>query len=149
MDTSKEYIEMCEKAGEIQKWKGLSVKDCGCAYIGDWVYTKVDNDVDYPEVGVFGHHNKREMLDDTCLSTDKEVLNLNLVWLPRQDQLQEMIVSEFDDCILCMMQAFAKYVDDTITTIEVKEGGKTLEQLWLAFVMKELYSKKWNGEEWV
>jgi len=25
----------------------------------------------------------------------------------------------------------------------------SMEQLWLAFVMKELYNKQWSGEEWV
>ena len=25
----------------------------------------------------------------------------------------------------------------------------SMEQLWLAFVMKERYSKLWNGEEWI
>ncbi len=25
----------------------------------------------------------------------------------------------------------------------------SMEQLWLAFVMKELYSKQWNGNNWI
>jgi len=29
-----------------------------------------------------------------------------------------------------------------------QECFDTLEKLWLAFVMKEVYNKVWNGEEW-
>lgn len=25
----------------------------------------------------------------------------------------------------------------------------SMEQLWLAFVMKELYNKQWDGEKWI
>lgn len=29
------------------------------------------------------------------------------------------------------------------------EEFKTMEQLWLAFVMKECFNKTWNGKQWI
>ena len=67
-----------------------------------------------------------------------------MLWLPRQDQLQEM----FGDTLYFLSLHFACFVDGL-------NGGSSLrpftsyEQLWLAFVMKEKHSKTWNGQEWV
>ena len=59
--------------------------------------------------------------------------------LYRQDQLQEMVNQ-------------SKNVVDLMASVLYWSAGKyflSMEQLWLAFVMKELYGKVWNGEEWV
>jgi len=64
------------------------------------------------------------------------------VWLPRQDQLQEMIksISAFG-----RLKRFYRFVYFE----ENRRHEWSMEQLWLAFVMKEKYEKVWDGTEWV
>ena len=65
----------------------------------------------------------------------------NDIWLPRQDQLQEMAEYRSIGKNLELLSEFwnTKYCYDNFTT---------MEQLWLAFVMSEKYSKKWIDDEW-
>ena len=87
-----------------------------------------------------------------------------------QDQLQEM-VGGFPKCLEGLYMEFTEsgwdgeyYIPDWACKLVKmnyyfhKTSGKdyrreykfaSMEQLWLAFVMKELYSKVWNGEDWV
>ncbi len=64
------------------------------------------------------------------------------VWLPTQDRLQEMLQPCGFGVMLWDFHAFASILirDENITS---------MEQLWLAFVMKEKYNKTWDGNEWV
>ena len=120
MDTSKEYIKMCEKAEE------LNYSPSGTD--GNWYYYKYEDTVKCKNSyeGEFGD-----------------------VWLPRQDQLQGMI--EYSEELhkpsrLCMdIERFAKkcYCDVD------RYLFSSMEQLWLAFVMKEKYNKVWTGEGWL
>jgi len=142
MDTSEQYIKMCEKAGEIQKlnpakedvdvlWDALPYT--GIAYQGDNVFC--------------------EMEDNT------------MIWLPCQDELQEMVVQDLDGEItrVQLLRDFFFFCSPlwSLGTMPhkraIKEAEKqkayiggfnSFEQLWLAFVMKELYSKQWDGEDW-
>lgn len=79
--------------------------------------------------------------------------SLPVIWLPRQDQLQEMVKQNVQDerCItleLCMFNAFYLQNRGLDVSLEMKKWS-SWEQLWLAFVMKEKYNKVWNGSEWV
>jgi len=72
----------------------------------------------------------------------KDVEFGELVWLPRQDQLQEMVdgtsFEVLDEFIGWReFEALVKFVHNA-----------SMEQLWLAFVMEELYKKQWDGTEW-
>jgi hypothetical protein len=79
----------------------------------------------------------------------KRYLNLKTikaVWLPRQDQLQEMVIENyatFWDLALAfsnvLMGKNASYF----------EKFDSMEKLWLAFIMLEKYKKKWKEGEWV
>ena len=60
-----------------------------------------------------------------------------MVWLPRQDQLQEMCENKGEDFFIFAFRSGSHPLLDTY------------EKLWLAFVMKEKYGKVWNGEDWV
>ena len=76
---------------------------------------------------------------------DKNMPLVKTVWLPRQDQLQEM-VGGYDAGFV----DWARWLDNTYPHKGFpKQRFHSFEQLWLAFVLKELYSKIWNGEEWV
>lgn len=72
----------------------------------------------------------------------------NLIFLPSQRQLQDMLpkgilsISAIDFCYSRISAAGTK-------EYYYYHQFRTMEQLWLAFVMWELRSKTWNGEKWI
>jgi len=147
MDCSVEYIEMCRKAVEVQEvWK-VKTGDYCTHPDGEWADTK-----GLVCGGIMGSvHVLRNMAGSSGASgfhyTNYEIFNQqDCVWLPRQDQLQDMIPNEpaWD----YRFSKFSNWVD-TELGMEVCNSVDSMEQLWLAFVMNELYQKKWNGKEWV
>ncbi len=116
MDTSKEYVKMCQLATEIQK-DDFDIKD--------FKHDISDGNMIYPKY----------------------------VWLPRQDQLQDMLKYKVHKHFLAYKfalwchggQEFGKIIPAHNTGVD---GDNSMEQLWLAFVMKENYDKKWNGKDW-
>ena len=70
--------------------------------------------------------------------------------LYRQDQLQEMIVfpHKADIPNASMPRRLARYIADWYDNYPQAYWFTSMEQLWLAFVMKEKYNKVWNGNEW-
>jgi len=170
MDNLKEYIKMCEKAKEIQKkWKPL---------IGDFVSTKgmVEGRSYNWETYLFGKNKwayyslpferygyisslngfggsckigvKEKLVKIAQGMTDGAgVVTLinNVIFCPRQDQLQEMLKDKY---------AWSKkfphdLIWDFSSFIQDNEKINSMEQLWLAFVMKEKFNKIWNGEDWI
>jgi hypothetical protein len=120
MDISSEYIKMCEKAEEIQAMKPHSFFDGGIELErGDYYY------------------NVQSRKTGVQTSSWRNFRNL---WLPRQDQLQEMA---FDKVTIDCLEGFRLFF------IHFQDNFDTMEQLWLAYVMKTKFSKTWNGEEWV
>ena len=140
MDNSGEYIEMCRKAYEVQEFKKHYHLGNSVFYNRlDTVCTVVDIDINegcnlpkvvFIEDGVVGGDwvNDWELRD--------------LIWLPSQDQLQEIIDKTPYSCFL----DFSEYIERHTLTININSG----EQLWLAFAMEETYSKQWNSKtkEW-
>lgn len=124
-----DYIKQCEKAVEIQKPSSQYVA-------GDWF---ADTGVVYV---VGSHESIRYDFTDH-------------VWLPRQDQLQAMVLpspvfnldpEDFDtkiDYAFWLAREFAEGIQ------ERKWSQQTMEQLWLGYVMKKKYGKVWNNEDWV
>ena len=70
----------------------------------------------------------------------------NFIWLPRQDQLQEMV----GGWTLELLDRFHHFCmwDDQFEETREKMTPISMEQLWLAFVMEEKFNKVWNGEKW-
>jgi len=66
-----------------------------------------------------------------------------------QDQLQEMINHDTIE-IISFKPTLGKEYDLIAYTSKgsVKFSGKTMEQLWLAFVMSEKFSKTWDWNDW-
>ena len=120
------YIKMCEKAKKIQKaWKPKS---------GDNF-----SDPDY-EVGMI-------LLFPVTKEQKKQFIK-DKIWLPTQEQLQEMI---FDNnvgvqTICSLIEQFSK--SDIGCDISIFGN---MNELWLTFVMYEKYHKLWSmaGERWV
>jgi hypothetical protein len=148
MDTSKEYIEMCKGAVEIQEaWNPkegdfmLNLSAVGGPYLfTNYKYQPNSN-------------NNRWELEVY------ERLN-HLLWLPRQDQLQELVAPlNFDITFRHkgkgsktknIYVGFAiKHTHSPEHEYQILNRMATMEQLWLAFVMKEKYQKAYLDDEWV
>lgn len=130
MDQSKKYIEMCEKAEEIQKQKPKK----GDFYA--WPERNGEKEVDV----------LHEMLMEVLFG-DSIYNETVATWLPRQDQLQEMMNQEFHQLLDDFWSEFLEW--EWFHRPEWSKDCNSMEQLWLAFVMKEKYNKIWNGKEWV
>lgn len=133
MDNSEILMKMCEKATEIQK-KWIPS--------GDDVYlerdaTDPDND----------HLRNLEINDQNlCSSSIVNSIKKTGIWLPRQDQLQEMIAKDGKcDCLDCLVSGLHNFHYSHTRP----PNFTSMEQLWLAFVMKEKYGKRWDGADWV
>ena len=139
MNITERYIIMCEKAEEIQKiWIPI---------VGDWLWKG----------------SKYLQIEDACgLITDINFQKNEEVWLPRQDQLQEMlneaILARYIKVTAISTSMFYNRIKALQLWIKLsceknhyadKLLGFSGEQLWLAFVMYEKYNKIWNGEDWV
>jgi hypothetical protein len=127
MDKSSDYIKMCESIKVIQEqWK--------------------------PEFGDF-YVSMSLGLTSPCqtIASDLEkkvsyLKTIKAVWLPRQDQLQEMVIEKYAtpwDLAIAfsnvLMGDNASYFDNF----------DSMEKLWLAFIMLEKYKRKWEKGGWV
>ncbi len=122
MDCSKEYILMCDKAEEIQNLKrikyGFELK------YGDY-YTTPDERI------------------KICLYSESPKFDLGsgMIFLPRQDQLQEMV----EGSLWSKVDNLKHELDMCVNRVE----NITLEKAWLFYVMRRKYDKTWSGKEWV
>jgi len=127
MDTREEYIKMCRASDEIQE---VWAKKNGDFFIED------DN-----TISTIGDYElNRNNIGYGTYAEDFELLEGKLVWLPRQDQLQEMIDYKYSHR--------AKVMQDVACTLE-ELANQSYEQAHLIVTMDMLYQKKWNGTEWV
>lgn len=111
MDISKKYIKMCKASKEIQKlWK--------------------------PKTG--DSFSSWPLWNEKLFGCDYNNLRMNsMIWLPRQDQLQEMIKRPQDKT---MGRFYTWYINNYFNSFE--KG-------WFSYVMKENYGKVWNKNEWI
>jgi frataxin-like iron-binding protein CyaY len=152
MDTSKEYILMCEKAEEIQK---LKIPKFSFVIVVDSFGNRGSKCQGITTAG-YNCYNRHHvfMLSNPYAGISKK----SLTWLPRQDQLQEMVKEDFttkESRLYAKISHFNNFleIDDKEERYPLNEDlinkHPSMEQLWLAFVMKEKYQKIWNGKEWV
>ena len=115
MDTSEQYTKMCD-CEEIQKlWSGKQ---------GDF----------HKYFGISAIATLHTNFEPTWLRKHS-------IWLPRQDQLQEMVDGGFTH------QSFERFYHWYQSGI--CQYPSSMEQLWLAFVMKEKFDKTREGDKWV
>ena len=149
MDTSETYIKMCEEAKEVKK-------ECE---MGDWIASATQclrNKKSKRNVRVVEYlEEKRGMIivhsRESCKTMDASYLP-DVVWLPRQDQLQEIIAPPYSSqhSIYGLPHTFARFVEFSDgQASDYIQQFHSMEQLWLAFVMKERWNKTWNGNDWV
>ena len=140
------YIKQCEKATEIQKQK--------------W-YLSRGKRVPWEDGDMISLYGEVFMYDGCSHSEgfiEPDIYNKDCVWLPRQDQLQEIYYDFTKLKVLYAGRVFYNWFENQIDENEYNDevsypkfrtNFTSMEQLWLAFCMHELYSKKWNGEDWV
>lgn len=119
MDT--EYVKMCERADEIQR-----------LYPGG--------------LGNFHYSNGKLGCIGYDFYSPAHEVDPEFIWLPRQDQLQAMIA--IDSAENTPQKRAALVYDFAMFTMFSGDKFTSMEQLWLAFVMKEKYGKRWSGESW-
>lgn len=159
MDTSEIYIKMCEKAVGIQALRQWSYFDNslfketrqGNYEEGDYIWA--DGEIyliggDCYDISEGSKYGLKISSAGYCEGDDFNVKKV--IWLPRQDELQEMInfrpngIYGFWEFIRGEWNPYSESYDTYLS-----EYLTSMEQLWLAFVMKEKYNKIWNGEDWV
>jgi hypothetical protein len=137
MDTSPEYIKMCEKAIEIQHGHE--------PVLGDYYFLSTAEGRD----GII-EGTKVILIGAQCFFEDS--WDHGDFWLPRQDQLQAMLpITQHKDLWL-----LASDWEGADKTWVVKDDERTArfnhqsyEQNWFAFVMYKKFKKVWTGEDWV
>lgn len=148
MDKSEQYIRMCEEAAEeLQKrWKPIDGDFCwhdneGAEYLGSH---------EFPATNAVVH---------LAMGNTRDYW-YNWLWLPRQDQLQEMVEENNPVSLIRDLEEWTSLP----MWIQLKPSRKatplaeefytslnrltSMEQLWLAFVMKEKHNKVWAGDSW-
>ena len=171
MDTSETYKKSIVSPVEpLQKVKTLK-------WYEDPVYIKM---CDCPEI----QEKKPEFYHDPCyleatfnkpiyVITKEEYayvsddIGTRQIWLPRQDQLQEMVAGEPYETMLhggisiqeksdfisnlpgILFFAYDWEFSESSLLLTYKQPFQSMEQLWLAFVMKEKHGKVWDGEGWI
>jgi len=145
MDTSRTYAKManCREIQRGYKWKD-----------GDWLMAIGEPHILNGKVKIYSETN-------ADYYRRYPYLGGFFVWLPRQDQLQEMIKGQIGcswdsmpDDIFRLLHAFAEEIIESRCLLPSRvcsyyKRFTSMEQLWLAFVMKEKYGKIWNGEGWI
>jgi hypothetical protein len=139
MDTSETYIKMCD-CEEMQR----------------------DAPDTYGSIFWCTSHNKEIGLDYDCQSACEDNLygleseECKWIWLPRQDQLQEMYAQYKEWDItggVALNFALWEWVNnyDGGAPIYTSKHWEvwSMEQLWLGFVKRERYQESWNGETWI
>ena len=87
-----------------------------------------------------------------CIRADSGSIT-DCFWLPKQDQLQNIIIDKwaasYENKGLGFQTTFNTLLNKTKNTIEYYWKFKSLEQLWLAFVMHEKFNMIWTNSEWI
>ena len=155
MDTSKTYKKSISNPLEPDfviervKWceDPVYIKMCDCEEIQKGWKAQVGDNYNYPKESPAIH---------TVLNSDMPTNKYDIaIWLPRQDQLQGMVYESYK-----MDVTDSPYLRNLTMLRDIHEFTQmnrknnisqlvSMEQLWLAFVMKEKYSKIWDGEKWI
>ena len=148
MSFTERYKIMCEKAEEIQKeWVPSpgdmvicrrNIKLDTYDYIREGETTMIlDVEWDVLYVGDVSE----VICYPECISVPiRECTIDDFVWLPTQEQLQELAMSRghFDFSLVTLFSCFSRNFEHKFSS---------LNELWLAFVMIMIYDRCWNDEK--
>ena len=157
MDTLKEYTKMCQKAvkqsdiGNMFKQLSSDIKFgtriCFRSFIGVIILTgkeRKEGGIESFIPETLALRNWTEKHHDLNIIKTGQDFNDEGFPLFRQDQLQKMVM----DKNLYLQDSIAKWCNDVWSFAYRNKQITSMEQLWLAFVMKEKYNKTWNGTDW-
>lgn len=135
MDISEIYIKMCD-CEEIQEPWDVKPGDYIANY---WInFKQLDKDT---------YKRKRGKFIKVVIINEEvtpRIEKLGAIFLPRQDQIQEMCPWHEPERVVQWMIKFYYWLVNTNVAIFT-----TLEQLWLAFYMFEKHRLFWSGDKWI
>ena len=150
MDTGKNYIKMCEKALKVEgyaKYVNEEYDELKPLFIYDSLLKRVCIHIWCPKT----LRKRLNQKNDGCIVSIENKNDGNIfieegvegvvVPLLRQSQLQGMLDMDLGHMLL----SFGIWVYEA----QRQKNLTSMEQLWLAFVMSEKYSKLWYGEYWI
>lgn len=138
----KKYIQMCRKAEEIQ---ALWTPQKGDLFsYADYVYTIGDCSIDTDTIKTIGCG----CCSHSIINYQREKEKKNAIWLPRQDELQEMMLDKFGGQQISLLYYFIERIKEKRPF--PFEIDTCIESVWLAFVMKQKFNKTWDDKagEW-
>ena len=141
MDTTQKYVKMCIQAIDIQNNHKPEA----------WDYYWASYENDPPEIFVIsGYTTDCGYYGIGINDIEQEDYNL-IAWLPRQDQLQDMVKRTVWFETLYRFYEWINKHSNSDKIEAIFENLTTMEQLWLAFVMHENFKKIWSETEqtWV
>lgn len=143
MDTT--YIKMCD-CPEVQEGHEWDEGDVFVAVGEPSVFGGMSDNV-YVVGDTSAPHRRKGMWWSDCLISEAGDFHFkDCIWLPRQDQLQEMFDNRFSNRYKCIQaEKFTLYCKGLKAP---EKFDLSMEQLWLAFVMKEKHSKTWTDNGW-
>jgi hypothetical protein len=142
---SEQYINMCRQAKEIQDLWLPQDYDIVQFYDDNKFEPRYIIDLITPESradsGAYGPY-----IDESSLHPKKiedEGYWNQLIWLPRQDQLQKLLGDDAWNWFY-----FNYYFAEDYRNPELKFPYSS-EEIGLMRLMQEVYNKKWSGQDWV
>jgi hypothetical protein len=125
MDYSDIYINMSDKAKEIQFEHSVFE-------VGDFYFEGRD---------VITNKPRFSLTSESFDGKNRTIADMK-TWLPRQDQLLPIIGDYSEQCKILYRNLMKEFLLPNSAII-------SMEQLLLIIVMREKYSKVWNGIDWV
>ena len=147
MDTSKEYIKMCDCPEIQEQWK--PIEGDSFSFLSEpklikdyeiWALEKRElSDIEEWNkiIKTMGNH----FVDHFVEARDC------FVWLPHQDQIQEMMGKDYKNTLDMLCDFYAVITVDQPTGFQ-QMFEVSMEQLWLVFYMHEKHKKTWDGKQW-
>ncbi len=108
------------------------IKMCDCEEIQKQ-WTPKYYDIVFNKGGNVGHYKKSSKNQS--------------IWLPRQDQLQEMVETNPVDRLNGWLEE--TFIPNKNHAHILVSRYNTYEKNWLVFVMKEKHNKTWDGNKWI
>jgi len=142
MDTTKKYIEMCEKAAKEDLPSVYDKMELLDFIAMEQTVRKRDFEV------MSGLQVWHRLAPLTPIDS-----NRLLIKLFRQEQLQKMVINKsIKHNIWALHCAFHIWGGSYPGSPQKFVNGlsfTSMEQLWLAFVMQQKYNKMWDGKDWI
>ena len=141
MDTSKQNIKMCDCPQIQNRWEPKMYDYVIDRLIG------IQHIIIYPCNTLFTTDTNTWYSHK--LENDKDMVQEDLIWLPRLDQLLEMLGTKYMWELCNEEERYSIIIGETDEFAVMAFQGHTPEQAVLQGVMHELHGLKWDGKGWI